>query len=182
MKKVKTIPMERLTDKDNKHRDNIGKRVGKLVIIDFKRETIYEDRYKITNKYYILKCDCGNITKRVTSSLRFDKDNISCWDCIVHLGHITHGLSSTDTYKCWSSMKNLVYKYDKKYGYGVVKLHKPWNQFKNFLQDLGKKPKGHYLIRIDTKGNYEPSNCMWLIKSKYFKKLARSKLKSNNQT
>jgi hypothetical protein len=84
-------------------------------------------------------------------------------------GHARHGKRSPE-YFSWSSMVSRCTdpKRDSfnKYGARGISVCERWNpdrdgSFDNFLADMGPRPKGKTLDRIDPDKNYEPANCRW---------------------
>jgi hypothetical protein len=47
------------------------------------------------------------------------------------------------------------------YGGKGVEIDPRWLRFENFLKDMGNRPSGRSLDRIDPNGNYNKSNCRW---------------------
>lgn len=128
------------------------------------------------NSAWLCRCDCGVETEVLRGNLTSGRTH-SC-GCLhkeaSSLRTITHGhtvkrngvFRATRTYNSWSSMIErcccLQSKKFAAYGARGVQVCDRWRQsFTDFLADMGIRPTGTSLDRIDPFGNYEPTNCRW---------------------
>jgi hypothetical protein len=79
------------------------------------------------------------------------------------------GCSHTPEYRVWNNLKNRCTNPNipgyENYGGRGISFCEAWNDFANFIKDMGKRPSSlHSLDRIDNDGDYCKENCRWATK------------------
>lgn len=137
-----------------------GQRYGMLVVIRKAESAGSQSRWACI-------CDCGTETVVRQGNLRNGHTtSCGCKRAVVTAAiRTSHGMFGTPTYRSWSAMLtrclNEANPRFPDYGGRGIKVHDDWKNFDSFLADMGERPEGTTLGRVDNDGNYEPGNCEW---------------------
>lgn len=143
-----------------------GLRFGRLMVVRH-----IGARHK--DSIYVCICDCDAYVEARATKLK--SGNVKSCGCLnaeqwpgIAKKTIRSPASSdvrSGAYVSWREMHRRCYvprtpHFERYGGRGVVVCER-WHSFGNFLIDMGERPQGKTLDRINNAGNYEPGNCRW---------------------
>lgn len=142
----------------------------------FGRLTVIE-RFRSRNGRvtWLCRCECGKLHEAVSHALTSGHTkSCGCWKDERNTstpsthGHASRAKGISPTYRTWQAMitrcTNVSVKSYQDYGARGISVYAGWLVFENFLADMGEKPSGMSIERMDNEKGYGPDNCKWATK------------------
>ncbi len=147
-------------------KDLTGLRFGRLVAVN------NIGKNKNGSYKWVFRCDCGN--EKIINTSDIGTGRVNSCGCLkkelLRKTYTRHGEGSREKgeskeFRIWSGMRARCFAKNnpgyKNYGGRGITICERWREYKNFLQDMGRCPKGLMIERKNNNDNYSPDNCIW---------------------
>ncbi len=145
--------------------DMTGLRFGRLIGIGFSHQ-------QGGHAHWLFQCDCGSETIAKGAAVRAGKtSSCGCLHREISADRLLrHGWRAEKrhdpTYRAWQEINTFCTNPSspryRDFGAAGIAVCPAWSlDFENFLADMGERPSGTILMRIDNRADFEPSNCRW---------------------
>lgn len=159
--------------------DMIGKQFGKLIVLS-------EDGHLGQFLAFKCQCECGNTVTVRGPSLR--TGNTTSCGCVhkEKVGNLnkSHGQRRSTEYSVWQNMVSRCTNPNvdcyERYGARGITVSDEWRSFEKFYADMGDKPEGMTLDRIDNDGPYSKKNCRWATSHEQARNTRRTQIVTFN--
>jgi hypothetical protein len=146
----------------------VGTIFGRLSVIE-------EVEKRGAHRYFSVRCACGGMSIVCYPNLKSGNTK----SCGCEKGLTRHGMAGTPTHRIWLGLRTRCFNPKDtsfhNYGGRGISVDPRWDDFNMFLADMGERPPGMDLDRIDNSGNYEPGNCRWATRTANLRNTRRNR-------